>query len=277
MSEICFYENIMSDQSIDNFKNEYWNILLKNTDKDELIINRNEEILCPMGKILHQILEKLNDKSKYIEYWSREVSKYLDFHIDCDEMSLKNNKLFLKPNKGHVLYLDNEIYFPTILLDNSDNIIISPNKKGRLLRFNGDLYHGTGIRDIYFNTKDNLKKRHVILFNTWNDDNYNIKKNIIYKPTIYVINKYNKNNIIINDLKSWVKIDPIVSIDCEYDYMFKFNLLRQKNQRILENIPKKFNDDIINTKIIKIFVSDDMIEYYEDEIIIPYIFKILIK
>jgi hypothetical protein len=56
-------------------------------------INRNEEILCPIGKILHEILNKLNDNSKYIEYWGRNSSVYLEFHRDCDEISFNKNDI----------------------------------------------------------------------------------------------------------------------------------------------------------------------------------------
>lgn len=139
------YDNILSDKICNLIDQEAVNGGLGHTVYDRSIKPRScTESTC------NNILNKLGDTSKYIEYWWRDEWIHLDCHKDCDEYLAKvtTPPEINYPNNGHVLYLDigSNVYGPTCLFfENKSSLIeeiaIIPAVKGRLLRFDGNIMH----------------------------------------------------------------------------------------------------------------------------------------
>ncbi|KAL3926150.1 MAG: hypothetical protein SGPRY_003434 [Prymnesium sp.] len=158
-------------------------------------------------RALSAVLDELGDDSRFVEYWWRGVHKAMETHRDVDEALCRSRKhagtgvgMQQCPDHGHVLYLDlaPDLCAPTCVWeeDASDDVWASeaaavdadvragpprslqclhvvPARRGRLLRFRGDLLHAVpkpacqwlGVVEEGPVADDDL--RSVILFNTW--------------------------------------------------------------------------------------------------------------
>jgi hypothetical protein len=275
--DIEIYDNIIDDKTIDiikqiikqpNFENMTAMSNIRNP-----VIDRTKDIECKIGLFIHELLTQLNDNTKYIEYWIHTDSKGIGFHRDCDDELLSSNNILLIPEKAHILYLDNKIYCPTMILNNN-NILLSPNVSGRLTRFNGDLYHSVGIPGVNFNNITKIQKynRNVILFNTWTEENYNLST---FNKTSSKFKYVNIDKIEYNNISLWKNIIPIINDSSLYDYKLLFKFLREKRARTTENYTNYFNNTQIEKGIIEFALSSDIIEHYNNRILTPIVIKYL--
>mmetsp|Transcript_42969 Transcript_42969/g.104014 ORF Transcript_42969/g.104014 Transcript_42969/m.104014 type:complete len:339 (+) Transcript_42969:59-1075(+) len=158
-------------------------------------------------KTLDSILTEMDDKSKYVEFWTRQEWRSIEAHADVDEMLAKSedkegnsmDKPFRFPMNGHVLYLQrgDEVRGPTCVFpgrqsggdlltptkgcddDAGVELVTVPAVPGRLLRFQGDYLHAVPRPyDLWFRSfiqgapsysPEETWGRSVILFNTWGD------------------------------------------------------------------------------------------------------------
>lgn len=275
--DIEIYDNIINDETIDTLKKiikqpNFENITNMSNIRNP-VIDRTKDIECKIGLFIHELLIQLNDNTKYIEYWMHTDSKGIGFHRDCDDELLSSNNILLIPEKAHILYLDNKIYCPTMILNNN-NILLSPNVSGRLTRFNGNLYHSVGIPGINFNNVTKIQKynRNVILFNTWSEENYNLST---FNKTSSNFKYVNIDKIECNNISLWKNIIPIMSDSLLYDYKLLFKFLREKKARIIENYENCFNNTQIEKGIIEFLLSSDIIEHYNKRILTPFVIKYL--
>ena len=238
------------------------------------VIDRTKNIECKLGLFIHELLLQINDNTKYLEYWIHTDSKGIGFHRDCDDELLSNKNILLIPEKAHILYLDNDVYCPTMILNNNNTMLMSPNVSSRLTRFDGNLYHSVGIPGINFNNNTVIKKynRNVILFNTWSEENFNSstftfsKNNFKYK---------NINKIECNNISKWKIIEPILNESSSYDYKLLFRFLREKRARKSENYSNYFTDIQLEKGILEFMMSSDIIEYYNKRLLTPLIIKFI--
>jgi hypothetical protein len=275
-NSIEIYDNVIDDKTIVMLKE----LIKQNIDErtktiydfKNPVINRTEHIECKLGLFIHNLLLELNDNTKYIEFWIHISNNGIGFHKDCDDVLLTKDNTLIMPEKAHILYLDNIIYYPTILLNN-DNMIISPNVSGRLTRFNGSLYHSVGIPDINFMNKNKIieNSRNVILFNTWTEENYK-NSSFTYNPNPY---KNENTHILCNKITMWTKIQPIINLSPILNYKLFFKFLRNKKQRITENTDNLFNDKQIERGILEFNVSSEFINYYNNKILTPLLMNYL--
>jgi len=97
---------------------------------------------------IDSVLNKLNDDSRFVEYWH--VSRWIshDMHRDVDEKSCFELGIQLHPRNGHVLYLSLDPWVAStggatvVLTEDKSKMFVCPPAPGRLLRFNGTLLHG---------------------------------------------------------------------------------------------------------------------------------------
>lgn len=276
---IEIYDNTIDEKTINNLKQIIrqpeerdinMNILHRNP-----VIDRTKNIECKLGLFIHELLLQLNDNTKYLEYWIHTDSKGIGFHRDCDDELLSKKKILLIPEKAHILYLDNDVYCPTMILNNN-TMLLSPNFSGRLTRFDGNLYHSVGIPGINFNTNLVIKKynRNVILFNTWTEENYNASS----FPTTSSIFKYKHiDKIKFNSISEWKNITPILNESSLCDYKLLFKFLRQLTVRKIENYTNYFTDTQLEKGILEFMVSSDIIEHYNNRLLIPLIIKYVLN
>jgi hypothetical protein len=148
---------------------------------------------------LDDILTKLEDDSKYVEYWTRQEWRSIEAHADVDEFLAKKEDAhedagFRYPRNGHVLYLQvgTEVRGPTCVFPDrvsggdlvrpdgkSVDLVTVPAVPGRLLRFEGSYLHAVPRpTDLWFLkfvkgspqfTPEEEWGRSVILFNTWHE------------------------------------------------------------------------------------------------------------
>jgi hypothetical protein len=223
-------------------------------------------IFCRTGHVPYHHDENLKHNNKY------EMKSDIKDAEDLDEL-LSKKDILLIPEKAHILYLDNEVYCPTMIL-HDNTMLMSPNVSGRLTRFDGNLYHSVGIPGINFNNNTVIKKynRNVILFNTWSEENYNsstfpVSKNIFkYK---------NINKIECNNISKWKIIEPILNESSSYDYKLLFRFLREKRARKTENYTNYFTNIQLEKGILEFMLSSDIIEYYNKRLLIPFIIKFI--
>mmetsp|Transcript_41841 Transcript_41841/g.100430 ORF Transcript_41841/g.100430 Transcript_41841/m.100430 type:complete len:363 (+) Transcript_41841:2-1090(+) len=159
--------------------------------------------------IIDDILSELDDKSNFVEYWTRQEWRHIEAHADIDEYLAKRQQQdpFLYPVNGHVLYLQvgEKVRGPTCVfpgrrsggdllkdLDQSSSssssspssssaveLVTVPAVPGRLLRFQGDYLHAVPRpTDLWFLKfvqgapqfePESEWGRSVILFNTWSE------------------------------------------------------------------------------------------------------------
>jgi hypothetical protein len=149
---------------------------------------------------LDNILTKLEDDSKYVEYWTRQEWRSIEAHADVDELLAKKEDAFADagfryPRNGHVLYLQvgTEVRGPTCIFpdrvsggdlvrpdEKSVDLVTVPAVPGRLLRFEGSYLHAVPRpTDLWFlkfvkggaeYTPEEEWGRSVILFNTWDEN-----------------------------------------------------------------------------------------------------------
>lgn len=277
MKCIEIYDNVIDDNTIDIVKQlikqpnlEY---ITFNNNLRNPVVDRTKEIECKIGLFIHELLLQLNDDTKYIEYWIHTDSKGIGIHKDCDDELLSTNNILLIPEKAHILYLDNNVYCPTIIL-NDDEFLLSPNMSGRLTRFNGNLYHSVGIPGVNFKNIPKIQKynRNVILFNTWTEENYKLST---FEKNSSKFNYTNINKIVCNNISLWKNVSPIINDLLIYDYTLLFKFLREKKARKTENYTNYFNDMQIEKGIIELELSSDIIEHYNKKILTPIVFKYL--
>jgi len=235
------------------------------------VIDRTKNIECKLGLFIHELLLQINDNTKYLEYWIHTDNKGIGFHRDCDDELLSKKNILLIPEKAHILYLDNDVYCPTMIL-NDDNMLMSPNVSGRLTRFDGNLYHSVGIPSVNFNNDTVVKKynRNVILFNTWSEENY-ISSTFFHNKNTF--NYKNNNKIEFNNISIWQNVSPIINESLLYDFKLLFKFLREKNARKTENYTKCFTDKQIEKGILEFMLSSDIIEHYNKRLLTPFIIK----
>jgi hypothetical protein len=159
----------------------------------------------PQGRTVFEaavtsILDELDDSTRYVEYWWRGLWKGMKAHRDVDEALCRierhagtNVGVQRCPIHGHVLYLDvaDAIHAPTCLWEEDVDVDLGrttgtprnlirmhtvPARKGRLLRFRGDLLHAVPKptmewlqNDEPAATANSLARRSVLLFNVWDD------------------------------------------------------------------------------------------------------------
>ena len=289
---IEIYDNIIDDNNINKIIN-YYKTEKPNILKTNPIINRQEEINDPIGKFIDNILKKLNDDTKYIEIWyhtNETNSGNNNLHVDCDDYLLKINNTLCLPNNSHIVYLDNHKYSPTHVI-NDNNLIFIPNRKGRLLRFDGKLFHGISLPIENQLIKNQLQqkfiKRHVLLFNTWSEKNISntyikfsndilimhdkwIKKNIKNN----IINTI-KNNINPNDNILWKKLNINNFNITNNTKKIKLYFARNKIEIIQENKVNSylFKNKNIENRNVELLLSDEIISFFQNEIKNPYLFN----
>lgn len=149
------------------------------------------------------LLDRLSDETRCVEYWWRDEWMSLEMHRDVDEyLYSQQDSVFRYPAHAHVLYLavGKEVSGPTVVFDDDcdrkgdfNKLTIVPAKSGRLLRFSGHLMHAVPRPPLaYFDpseggsnleqwtrvrpSEDDLNcpertifRRSVLLFNTWPD------------------------------------------------------------------------------------------------------------
>eukprot|EP00614_Pseudopedinella_elastica_P011682 CAMPEP_0172590154 /NCGR_PEP_ID=MMETSP1068-20121228/8586_1 /TAXON_ID=35684 /ORGANISM="Pseudopedinella elastica, Strain CCMP716" /LENGTH=321 /DNA_ID=CAMNT_0013385855 /DNA_START=27 /DNA_END=992 /DNA_ORIENTATION=+ len=164
------------------------------------LIDRRKPPANIVEAALDSILKELDDSCRFIEWWWRDEWRHLELHRDLDEHLAREDPGNLRcPEHGHVLYLDvgeDCEGGPTVLwkasseptaLDISEMTVV-PAISGRLLRFSGSALHsvprppisylaskdgGTGgiihtrTRRVPGDEESTLRRRSVILFNTW--------------------------------------------------------------------------------------------------------------
>jgi hypothetical protein len=155
----------------------------------------------------------MGDKSKVVEYWTRQEWRSIEAHADVDEFLAKsqdaagntNSSDFRYPKNGHVLYLKvgTEVRGPTcifpgrrsgkdLLMSMSEHnekkggidLVTVPAVAGRLLRFPGEALHAVPRpADLWLRTfvqgaptyePEEEWGRSVILFNTWDEAPMNV-------------------------------------------------------------------------------------------------------
>ena len=141
------------------------------------VIDRTKNIECKLGLFIHELLLQINDNTKYLEYWIHTDNKGIGFHRDCDDELLSKKNILLIPEKAHILYLDNDVYCPTMILnDNNKWVEASPEQQREIasstetknfLEFNPNNYntiigfigYEKGNKDLAFKTKNMSSKR----------------------------------------------------------------------------------------------------------------------
>jgi len=150
---------------------------------------------------LRSVLLELNDKSNFVEYWTRQPWKHIEAHADVDEKLAGQTGELRYPQHGHVLYLavGSRVRGPTCVFDatrgselaarrsasttdgsstetDERTLTIVPAVRGRLLRFNGSLVHAVPAPTDRWLTPFAKStpvspeadwQRVVVLFNTW--------------------------------------------------------------------------------------------------------------
>lgn len=118
----------------------------------------NERPLTPIENAIDSALIELGDKTKRVEYWSRDEYMNIDAHADIDEAMLEDEGLVRCPSVGHVLYLQVKpgLRGPTCIFPkeqrgwglnetgnngNEKELVVVPAVEGRLLRFPGSAMH----------------------------------------------------------------------------------------------------------------------------------------
>ena len=154
---------------------------------------------CPPSNahedLIESLLERLGDRSRYVEYWGRAVWRAVPAHSDLDEIPL----LARSPSGGgeppqprfplwaHVVYLDiaGGVAAPTLLWDDrrahSRQVVVVPAVPSRLLRFSGTWVHAVPKPAAEYLGEEQTEAeeeeeearggvlRHVLLFNSWPD------------------------------------------------------------------------------------------------------------
>ena len=271
---IEIYDNTINENTINILKE-----IIKQPEETKMytqhrnpVIDRTKNIECKLGLFIHELLLQINDNTKYLEYWIHTDNKGIGFHRDCDDELLSTKNILLIPEKAHILYLDNNVYCPTMIL-NDNNMLMSPNVSGRLTRFDGNLYHSVGIPSVNFNSDIVIKKynRNVILFNTWSEENFN-SSTFFYNKNTFNFN-YKNNKIECNNISFWQIISPIINDSLLYDYKLLFKFLREKNVRKTENYTKYFTDNKIEKDILEFMLASDIINHYNNRLLNTFIIK----
>jgi len=145
---VCILKEIISQKNNINegLQQKNSSYILRN-----MLVDRTQKITCSLCLFLHKLLLELGDNTKYIEYWIHIDNTGIGFHRDCDDELLSETQNLILPEKAHILYLDDDVYCPTMILNNDTNnttnnyMLMCPNISGRLTRFDGNLYHSVGI------------------------------------------------------------------------------------------------------------------------------------
>ena len=123
----------------------------------------NEKPLTPIEHAIDSALIEMGDKTKRVEYWSRDEYMNIDAHADIDEAFLEDEGTVRCPLVGHVLYLQVKrgLHAPTCVFPNEKlgwglneaaaaeaetdsvekELVIVPAVEGRILRFQGSAMH----------------------------------------------------------------------------------------------------------------------------------------
>ena len=293
---IEIYDNVVDEKTlyilkeiITHKKNNNEGLQQKNSSYTlrNMLIDRTKPIECSVCLFLHRLLLELGDNTKYIEYWIHIDNTGIGFHRDCDDELLSETNKLILPEKAHILYLDNDVYCPTMILNNDtdnntdnntknntkNNMIMCPNISGRLTRFDGNLYHSVGIPEINFNNKFKKMNRNVILFNTWNEENYKLSTFPNNKNNFCYSNTYEMK---CNPFLNWKNIDPIINNSEMYDYKLLFKFLRKTDSRKIENYTSCFNEQQIENGYFGFCMSSEIIDHYNKREICPLLIKVMI-
>jgi hypothetical protein len=116
----------------------------------------NDKALTPIEHAIDSALIEMGDKTRRVEYWSRDEYMNIDAHTDIDEAMLEDDGVVRCPLVAHVLYLQvkDGLHGPTCVfpkerigwgLDEAEedkkDLVIVPAVVGRILRFQGSAMH----------------------------------------------------------------------------------------------------------------------------------------
>lgn len=216
-----------------------------------------KELNNPFEYMIEDYLKKVGDNSKMVEYWYRE--RWLDMrcHQDLNEYLLKTAGFkVINPNHGHIMYLSNETYEAgTVLFDkNVESVSIVYPKKGRIVRFNGKVFHYVPCPFDFMFGNDSVptinKPRFVLLFNTW--DEYIPDPNgpspvckTLVKPFFRPINEWKKVNV--------AQEIPLRNKDFSFRVKYMGDSKRRFGTNKIENfyVNRRFKEDGYNSRIIR--------------------------
>lgn len=207
--------------------------------------------------MIDDYLTKLNDKSEIVEYWYRGRWVPVLFHQDLDEIHFKKTGEIITPNNGHVMYLSEYSNTAGTVLFNKDRTAISivyP-KIGRILRFDGALYHGipNTIKKLHDSSIRELEnvRRHVILFNTWNKLTITDLKQRLITEKIETIPQ-------VNPIEEWVKVEiidnvPLSNLNFSIEIEYIRKTIEDKDEYYVN---KRFIEDGYHQRIISYQVEN---------------------
>ena len=171
-------------------------------DEQHTVFDRSLPPRTVLETALHSVLEQLGDDAPHVEYWWRDTWELVDAHADVDEYGFEDYGKLRYPEHGHVLYLavGPAVEGPTAVWDpveGSTNsgadafgaLTIVPAREGRLLRFQGDCMHAVPRPvDVWLSSDLPVEDeadagpppaahdltRSVVLFNTWQDEPFEV-------------------------------------------------------------------------------------------------------
>lgn len=225
------------------------------------------EFVNPIESLINDILNKFEDKSNMIEYWFRCTWINMKCHQDLNEGLLEDEDIVINPNFGHILYLSDLHDDAATLLFNEefDKVTVVHPKIGRLVRFNGKIFHyvPSPFTSIFGDdSPPNLEKsRYVLLFNTWDHYKESKKdKSPIMKSEILL----NPNNF-----ESWNRLPiyqtvPLRNNNFKMRIKYMGDSIRRftRNQIEFYYVDERLKNDRSTTKIIDYEISPVQGETY---------------
>lgn len=237
------------------------------------LVKDNSSILKlknPLEILIDDILTKMGDKSRQVEYWYRGMWLDLGCHQDIDEIKFKEELKLLYPHTGYIAYLNEFSYEAATLIfspssqkklkiddvNNKENLkflhdecenninserdtitVVFP-KIGRVTRFYGNAFHyiPNPYTKIFGDTKITNTDlfRFVLLFNTWD--------NITMDDQRYTCKINSEQEYYANDKKEWVQksIFQDINLDSDDNIEFTVKYMGSSIRRLGENPTGRF-------------------------------------
>ena len=156
-SEVYVYENAFNPTACEMLHDLAVEHYERTNDGSSVFLRppHNDRPLTPLEHAIDSALTEMGDKTKLVEYWSRDEYMNIDTHADLDESMLEQEARIRCPLVGHVLYMQvkADIRGPTCVfpeekvgwgqqeLDEDKKLVIVPAVEGRILRFPGSAMH----------------------------------------------------------------------------------------------------------------------------------------